>query len=242
MMQMMAAPGTTQYDLRFSVMGIPVRVHPMFWLVAVLLGSAIPELSLVAIWVGCLFVSILVHELGHALAARSFGWPPDIIMYGFGGLARYSPGHGYTRRRAIWITFAGPLAGFALFAVVYCADLWIRAGQAEDQQWAITLMSSNAARSVSFAIQQLMWINLVWGLVNLLPVFPLDGGQICLELLNGRNNHAGRIRAHQIGMVAAGLMALHMFFNMNSIWGGLMFGSFAYDNYRIYNQLRGGYQ
>lgn len=120
MMQLLSDPGTTRYDLRFSVLGIPVRVHPMFWLVGALLGSgAGPQLGVIAIWIGCLFVSILVHELGHALAARSFGWPPDIVLHGFGGFARYSPGFGYTRRRAIWISFAGPLAGFGLFAIVF---------------------------------------------------------------------------------------------------------------------------
>ena len=85
MMQLLSDPGTTQYDLRFSVLGIPVRVHPTFWFIGLLLGSATPQLSLVAIWIGCLFLSILVHELGHALAARSFGWPPDIVLHGFGG-------------------------------------------------------------------------------------------------------------------------------------------------------------
>lgn len=242
MMQLMAAPGTTQYDLRFSVMNIPVRVHPLFWLVALLLGMGVRELSLIVIWIACLFVSILIHELGHALAARSYGWPPDIILYWLGGLARYSPGHGYTKYRSIWISFAGPLAGFGLFGIVYCAELWLRAGIAQDQQWATTLMSSNAATGISFAFAQMKWINLGWGLINLLPVFPLDGGRICYELLNAGKSYSGRLRAHQIGMIAAGLMALHLFFNMNSLWGGLMFGSFAYDNYRIHNQLRSGYQ
>ncbi|MDA1162705.1 MAG: site-2 protease family protein [Planctomycetota bacterium] len=242
MMQFLGDPGTTRYDLRFSVMGIPVRVHPLFWLVGALLGSnSGPELSIVANWIGCLFVSILVHELGHALAARSFGWPPDIVLHGFGGFARYSPGYGYTRSKAIWITFAGPLAGFGLFAIVYCAHLWIRAGIAEEQPWAQTLTTSGAWPGINFAILQLEWINLFWGLFNLLPVFPLDGGQICSELLNARENHSGRIRAHQIGMITAGVVAAY-FLNSSRIFGGLMFGSLAYQNYQIYTQLRRGYR
>jgi stage IV sporulation protein FB len=241
MMQLLGDPGTTQYDLRFSVLGIPVRVHPLFWLIGLLLGSARPELSLVTIWVGCLFVSILVHELGHALVARSYGWHPDIVLHGFGGFARYSPGHGYTRKRAIWIAFAGPLAGFALYAVVLCADLWIDAGVAEDQAWARTLMSSSAAGGIDFAIRQLKFINLFWGLVNLMPVFPLDGGKICFELCNGRGSYSGQSRAYQIGMMAAGLMALY-FANLQMYLAALMFGSLAYQNYQFYTQAKRGYQ
>jgi stage IV sporulation protein FB len=241
MMQLMGDPGTTQYDLRFSVLGIPVRVHPMFWLIGLLLGSATPELSLVVIWVGCLFVSILVHELGHALAARSYGWPPDIVLHGFGGFARYSPGHGYTRKRAIWIAFAGPLAGFGLYAVVQCAHLWLLAGRAEEQPWAINLLSSNAGAGVLFAIRQLTFINLFWGLVNLMPVFPLDGGRICFELCNGRGSYSGQARAYQIGMMAAGLMALY-FANLEMYLAALMFGSLAYQNYQFYSQTKRGYQ
>lgn len=241
MMQLLGDPGTTQYDLRFSILRIPVRVHPMFWLVGLLLGSATPELSLVVIWVGCLFVSILVHELGHALVARSYGWPPDIVLHGFGGFARYSPGHGYTRRRAIWIAFAGPLAGFGLYAVVQCAHLWLLAGRAEEQPWAINLLNSNAGFGILFAILQLKYINLFWGVMNLLPVFPLDGGKICFELCNGRSSYSGQSRTYQIGMMAAGLAALYMA-NLQMFLAALMFGSLAYQNYQFYTQTKRGYQ
>jgi stage IV sporulation protein FB len=241
MMQLLGDPGTTQYDLQFSVLGIPVRVHPLFWLIGLLLGSATPEISLVAIWVGCLFASILVHELGHALAARSYGWHPDIVLHGFGGFARYSPGYGYTRKRAIWIAFAGPLAGFGLYAVVLCGDLWIQAGLDADQAWAKTLMSSNAARGIAFAIFQLKFINLFWGLVNLMPVFPLDGGKICFEICNGRGSYSGQSRAYQIGMMAAGLMALY-FASLEMYLAALMFGSLAYQNYQFYSQVKRSYQ
>jgi stage IV sporulation protein FB len=241
MMQLMGDPGTTQYDLRFSVFGIPVRVHPLFWLVGLLLGSQTPELSLVAIWVGCLFVSILVHELGHALAARSYGWPPDIVLHGFGGFARYSPGHGYTRRRAIWIAFAGPLAGFGLFAIVFGLRLMLQKGLIEQQPWAVDLISSNAGFGIQFAIMQLEYINLFWGLVNLMPVFPLDGGRICFEVCNGRGSYSGQSRAYQIGMMAAGMMALY-FANQNRLLAALMFGSLAYQNYQFYTQVKRGNQ
>ena len=63
-MMLFQPPQPTPYDLRFSVAGIPVTVHPLFWLIALLLGST-GDILLVPIWVGVIFVSILVHELGH---------------------------------------------------------------------------------------------------------------------------------------------------------------------------------
>ena len=91
---MLGEPPQTQYDLRFQILGIPVRVHPFFWLVVVVLGlsgGAKTTPAELLIWAGCVFVSILVHELGHAAAALAHGWRPWITLYGFGGLASYQP-------------------------------------------------------------------------------------------------------------------------------------------------------
>ena len=78
-------PPPTQYDLRFTVAGIPVRVHPLFWLIALLLGAAGDPLLLPA-WVLVIFVSILIHELGHALAFRRVGQDSRIVLHMAGGL------------------------------------------------------------------------------------------------------------------------------------------------------------
>ena len=80
-------PPRSPWDLRFWALGFPVRVHPFFWLVAALLGLGDGRPQPVVIWVGVVFVSVLVHELGHALAARYFRWPASIVLYGGGGLA-----------------------------------------------------------------------------------------------------------------------------------------------------------
>ena len=65
-MMLFQSPPPTRYDLRFSIAGIPVSVHPVFWLIALLFGSSGDPL-LIPIWILVVFVSILVHELGHAL-------------------------------------------------------------------------------------------------------------------------------------------------------------------------------
>ena len=65
-----AAP-QTRFDLRFNIAGFPVRVHPLFWVIAILLGSGSDNLLMIPVWIVIVFVSILVHELGHAFAFRT---------------------------------------------------------------------------------------------------------------------------------------------------------------------------
>ncbi|MBX9581317.1 MAG: hypothetical protein K2X87_13490, partial [Gemmataceae bacterium] len=112
---MLVEPDRTPYDLNFRLFGFPVRVHPLFWVVTVLFGSSAlrdfgPEYLLV--WVVVVFVSILVHELGHAFAFRAFGTDAAVVLYGFGGLA--VPWGGVAGRwRRVAVSLAGPAAGFA---------------------------------------------------------------------------------------------------------------------------------
>ena len=84
---LLGEPPESQYDLHFSLLGIPVRVHPYFWLVSVLMGWNQGDAKLALLWVAAVFVSILVHEMGHALVIRYYGWSPRVTLYSFGGLA-----------------------------------------------------------------------------------------------------------------------------------------------------------
>jgi len=232
------APPPGQYDLNFRIFGIPVRVHPWFWALSALLGWVDGRLDLTIVWMLCVFVSILVHELGHALSARAFGWPPHIVLYSMGGLAMFEPHYGYTRRRAIWISFAGPLAGFLLFGVVVATHFGIVwAAQFYNQDWAIRLLRND---QFAWMLRSLEWINLGWGLFNLLPVLPLDGGRISSELFNARGSLPGRRRSFQVGMVC-GALAAAWFLNQRMYFGGLMFAGLAYENYRAADQLRRGW-
>ena len=102
--------------------GTPVRIHPMFWFINVILGwdatmgrggGGVPSLLL---WVGCVFVSILVHEFGHVLVGRLFGSHGYIVLYSMGGLAVGS-NHLDRRWQRIAVSFAGPFAEFLLLGV-----------------------------------------------------------------------------------------------------------------------------
>ena len=86
---LLGEPPPTQGDLHFRILGFPVRVHPFFWVSTLLLGMGGGEADPVEtlIWIGVVFISILVHELGHAVMQRRYGGRPWVTLYGLGGLA-----------------------------------------------------------------------------------------------------------------------------------------------------------
>ena len=87
----LAEPPRTNYDLHFQIAGFPVRIHPWFWFVGILLGISDYDARPVEvlIWIMTMLVSILIHELGHAVAIRHFGWSPRIVRcWGFAWAAR----------------------------------------------------------------------------------------------------------------------------------------------------------
>jgi stage IV sporulation protein FB len=156
----------TPFDLRMHIVRIPVKVIPTFWVVAALLGWDPDRMDLVAIWMACMFFSILIHELGHALTAEAFGYEADITLYHFGGFARFDPGYDFPPHKSFLITLAGPFAGFALAGLTFA--VW----------WGIARTEWGRHEYADSAIWNLLWINIVWGVFNLLPLLPLDGGKL----------------------------------------------------------------
>ncbi len=173
-------PPRTAYDLNFHVLGIPVRVHPFFWAAAVLLGlsGASDDPAKMLVWVGAVFLSIVVHELGHAVVVRAQGWEPRITLHAFGGLAAYQPTYHNTVVQ-LMISLAGPLAGFLLAGLVVA--LIAASGHHLQFVWpSVMPIRFEGFRSpqLNQLIGSLLFVNIYWGLVNLLPIYPLDGGRI----------------------------------------------------------------
>jgi stage IV sporulation protein FB len=190
---MFGDPSPTEFDLRFRIFGIPVRVHPLFWLVAAVLGWNEQHPNHLLIWIPAVFVSIVIHEMGHALCARSLGNSPWIVLYGFGGFAAYHERWNVTTWQRVAITFCGPLAGFAFAAVVFGTTIGFGAPRTE---------------VLSTLVTYLLFINLFWGLFNLLPVWPLDGGKISYYVLQRLSPARGPGVARGLSVVCAGLLAV----------------------------------
>src|SRR5450755_1945523 len=100
----------TPYDLRFRFLEIPVRVQPIFWVTSTFLGWQDYNLPMVAVWVACVFVSILVHEYGHGLMSKAFHDSPSIILWGMGGLC-YTESDRQSPAQRLAVVLCGPGAG-----------------------------------------------------------------------------------------------------------------------------------
>lgn len=157
--------------IRFSLFGIPIEVQPFFWLTLVILGGASSadtkqEILGIGLFVIAGFISILVHELGHALTMRRFGAQPYISLVAFGGYAAYS-GVQMSRRQRFLITAAGPAVQIALGIAVFFLARSI----------------PNLSEHGRYFLRILVYISFVWAIINLLPVLPLDGGQLLDAIL-----------------------------------------------------------
>ena len=155
-------------SLQFRISGIPVRVELIFFIVMGFLGWANGYQGVeIAVFLVVGGASILIHELGHATAQRSFGGRPTVTLTGFGG---YTLGPVQPRGRSLVVTLAGPAAGF-LAAVVGVLLSQVVAGP----------------DLVDTAIEILIYVNILWGIFNLLPILPLDGGHVAADLFGLRN-------------------------------------------------------
>jgi len=236
-------PPATQYDLNFSVAGIPIRVHPLFWLIAILFGASLSLLQL-PIWVLVLFISILIHELGHAFAMRFYGQSARIILYHMGGgaiadsvqwgsrWANVALGYG----PQTVIALAGPFAGFLLAALILLGVALT--GGSIGTYWLFGVIplplavSLTAGGIVNFFVAQMLWVNIFWGLINLLPISPLDGGNVARNILVQYDPRDGLRKSLWLSTVAGGLMALVGFLLWHNLYITLLFGFLAYQSYQ----------
>ncbi len=200
---------------------IPVRISPMFWLTAALIGW-LSSFTLVGtfIWIGIIFVSILFHEYGHALTSRAFGQFPRIELVAFGGLT-YPEGARLAPLKEFIVVLCGPLASFLLFVF----------GTALLQ---IPQIKESPAAGVVDAFRL---INLFWTLVNLFPVLPLDGGQLLRVTLEAFFGVKGMKAAMLIGIGLSFAVAAATFF-LGWFLVGAIFFLFGFQNIQTWKLAR----
>ena len=214
--------GKKPLELRFHLGPIPVAVDLGFWVMTAVLGINAGSAKGIGLWVAVVFVSVLVHELGHALAAMAFGTRASIRLYAMGGLTM--PEQRLSRWRDVLMSLAGPFAGFLASGLVAGLALLLRPENALAQE----------------AVQDLIWVNFGWGLFNLLPVLPLDGGRVLMGVLGAKHQVAALVIG---GTLAAAVAVLAGFARQllgiaPQLWIALLFGMLAFQNFQAWWQLK----
>lgn len=197
----------------FRLLGIDVFIH-WAWFLAFLYFTSRPHsysnYGWSALEILSLFLLVLTHEFGHALACRSVGGTANlIILWPLGGVAYVAPPQ--RPGAQLWSIAAGPLVNVALTPLLIgLVSLGQNSGWDENYPNAFLLLTN--VRN----------INIVLLIFNLMPVYPLDGGQILRSLLwfpFGRANSL--MAASVIGFIGvAGLILLAIY--VGSVWMGIM--------------------
>ncbi|REK75931.1 M50 family metallopeptidase [Paenibacillus paeoniae] len=145
--------------------GIRWSIHPLF--IIVMLASAVTGYFAELL---TLFILVLVHELGHVVVAKGFGWTiREVKLLPFGGVAEVDEAGGITAKEDAIVAIAGPLQNVWMGALAWglgVAGIW-------DEAWA----------------QYVGQANLMIALFNLLPIYPLDGGKLLQALLSYMMNY-----------------------------------------------------
>lgn len=188
--------------IRFRLGTIPVSIKPTFWIVALVLGLPVPDrhnaemASYLTGWVGVVLFSVLAHELGHALMAKRFGAEVAITLHVMGGYTTWTTPKPISPWRRVLVAAAGSGVGFVLAGLVFGA---VRG-----------LDISIESRLIASLASAFVFVNLVWGVFNWLPIRPLDGGHMLsgfLQAVLGRRSVIVLDVIFPIATIAVGLFA-----------------------------------
>lgn len=207
--------------MKFKFLNIPVYIHPTFWIFLLFFTNIYEDFSFLNVIVGAVvFLSLLVHEYGHALTALYFGARPTITLEGFGGNAQYN-GSGITPKQDFLITLNGPLLQSFLIALSYYL--------------------LNSAIFENYYINYLFYItmrmNVMLVLLNLIPIVPLDGGQLLRNILERKFGVAGYRISVLVGIGSAAVAAPVLFF-YGYFFFGILLVIFGFQNMQVFRQIK----
>lgn len=217
-------------ELAFRLGAIPIRIQPWFWLTAFVLANPWfeeePRPWPVLLFILSCLISIIWHELGHAWAMGWFGARHvEIALTGFGGYAST-----HARARFAWqrivIALAGPANQLALLAMVLAL---VKAG----------FMEAGMAETplLDVFVSQMAKINLLWPLLNLIPIFPLDGGCVVRELGTSLLGNRGLKSSLYLSITICACMFLWIVSAGGSLFNAMLFGLLLAQNIQELNAL-----
>ncbi len=206
---------------RFNLFGIPITVEPWFWLTMAFIGGGMSANSTqdflnLALFIMAGFISILIHEMGHALTIRKFGLPTQVTLSAFGGYATHPAGV-LSRKKSFLVTAAGPglQIVFGLIVLIIAQNM------------------TYPSLQIHYFIRSLWIVSLFWAIFNCLPIFPLDGGQMLASILGPRRAKG----LHITGIACAVIIGL-IGFSLKQPLVAMFMGLFAWQNYQMLQQTR----
>lgn len=209
--------------MRFRLGSIPVHVRvPFFILALVFASSEGNDPKSVGIVAAIIFLAVLVHELGHALVIRALGRSPQIELHGMGGTTSWETGgKDIGNARQIAVSLAGPFAGFFLYGVVVV----------------MSRFAFDPAHPIAhLAMKWLRWVTIGWGIANLVPMLPLDGGNVMRSVLHAVTKGRGEKPARVISIGMAGLILMLAAATKN-LWMGFLAALFTFSNMQALRQV-----
>ncbi len=214
-------PGDEGSGPGFRLAGIPIQVRWTFVIFTVLFGSALEDPALIAAWVVLVGLSILVHELGHAFAFRIWDVESRVVLHPMGGVTIPTRGDLPTRWSSVVVSLAGPLSGMVLLGVP-----------------ALVLFQADVATDPWDDVLRLaVYVNVAWSVVNLLPILPLDGGNVMRAVLNSWTDGRGEVPARWLSIVVAAAVGVFAA-TQGFLFGGLYALFFLADNVRALRRGR----
>ena len=204
----------------FRIFGIPIRVELLFVVVAALFSIRMNPVWMVPGFMVIIFVSVLVHELGHAVTYRFLGQRSAIVLHGFGGFTVPAGGGRriLSKPKSVFVSISGALAQLLILGL----PAWLLWNNVVLESWTWDNEQFSWVPIVYYTYYVSVW----WAVFNLLPIRPLDGGHVAETLFGFETACKLSIGA----AIVAALITLRS--GRFGLFGLLFFGMFAYMNWR----------
>ncbi len=192
----------------FVVLGVPVRISPFVAFLALFFLQGDPFIGILAILT--LLGSVLVHELGHAMMFRRYGLASYIELHAFGGFTM-PLGGGLDDKQQIKVSLAGPLTQLITLGIPSLAALWFL----------------DPGGVVGTVLVYSVFFNIGWALINLIPLYPLDGGHVLYHSMR-LFRPASAWQVTRVATVAVGIPLAFLAWRAGFVFAVIFVGLFIY--------------
>ena len=228
--------------LSLRIFGFPLNIHLTFLILLLfVLDSGLSGVG-ITLYLLAIFVSVVLHELGHAATVRRFGGHVDgITIYALGGMTMWREEGTLIRGWKRFVVAAagsgvGLFAGLGLFLIVRLGGLGSDGVVSIPTPWSRDFFFRDVTGDyLIFFVGAFIWVSVVWGLVNWLPVGGLDGSKMLREVLVKLLGPIGDLHSRIIGVIV-GLAVAYWFYTRNAPIAALIFVMFSISDLASYRK------